>query len=56
MINYSKLIIKESDNIVWLSVIQVVKETLTILIAFVIFALFLSGVNWLLQQAFIYLL
>ncbi|MBK0084606.1 preprotein translocase subunit SecE [Lactococcus sp. S64] len=56
MINYSKNVKRESNKIKWLSFTQVVKETTAVIIAAIIFALFLSGVNWLLQQSLIHLL
>ncbi|WP_233611081.1 preprotein translocase subunit SecE [Lactococcus sp. S64] len=56
IINYSKNVKRESNKIKWLSFTQVVKETTAVIIAAIIFALFLSGVNWLLQQSLIHLL
>lgn len=54
--NYSKKVKKESNKIRWLSFIQIRKETTAVLLASILFALFLSGVNWLLQQIFVYVL
>lgn len=54
--NYSKNVKKESDKIKWLSFTQITKETVAVLLASILFALFLSGVNWLLQQFFVYVL
>lgn len=56
IINYSKKVKKESNRIKWLSFNQILKETATVLFASIFFALFLSGVNWLLQQSFIHVL
>ena len=56
IINYSKKVKKESNKIKWLSFIQITKETIAVLLASIFFALFLSGVNWLLQQSFIHVL
>ncbi len=55
-INYSKNIRKESDKIKWLSFTQIAKESAAVILTSIFFALFLSGVNWLLQQFFIQLL
>lgn len=52
--NYSKNVKKESDRIKWLSFTQITKETTAVLLASIFFALFLSGVNWLLQYIFVY--
>lgn len=52
--NYSKNVKKESDKIKWLSFTQITKETVAVLLASILFAFFLSGVNWLLQQIFVY--
>ncbi|MFP7258559.1 preprotein translocase subunit SecE [Lactococcus lactis] len=54
--NYSKKVKKEYNKIRWLSFIQIRKETTAVLLASILFALFLSGVNWLLQQIFVYVL
>lgn len=56
IINYSKKVKKESNRIKWLSFTQITKETTAVLLASIFFALFLSGVNWLLQQSFIHVL
>jgi len=54
--NYSKNVKKESDKIKWLSFTQITNETTAVLLASIFFALFLSGINWLLQQSFIQVL
>lgn len=54
--NYSKNVKIESDKIKWLSFTRITKETTAVLLASIFFALFLSGVNWLLQQSFIHVL
>lgn len=54
--NYSKNVKKESDKIKWLSFTQIKKETMAVILASIFFAFFLSGVNWLLQQIFVYVL
>lgn len=55
-INNLRNIKKESNKIKWLSFIQIVKETTAIILASIFFALFLSGINWLLQQSFFHVL
>lgn len=52
--NYSKNVKKKSDKIKWLSFTQITKETAAVLLASILFAFFLSGVNWSLQQIFVY--
>lgn len=54
--NYFKNTKKEYKKIKWLSFAQIAKETTAVLLASTLFALFLSGVNWLLQQSFIHIL
>lgn len=54
--NFSKNVEKEFDKIKWLSFKQIRKETTAVLLASIFFALFLGGVNWLLQQFFVYML
>ncbi|MCT0016790.1 preprotein translocase subunit SecE [Lactococcus lactis subsp. lactis] len=56
MINYLKNVRKESDKIKWLSLTQIIKETVTVILVSILFALFIGGGNWLLQQTFNHLL
>lgn len=56
MFNYTKKLRKESSQIYWLPLSQISKETMAIILTSLLFALFLSGVNWLLQQSFTTLL
>lgn len=56
LINYSKNIKKESDKIKCLSFKQIVNEAMSIVLVSIFFLLFLSGVNWMLQQSFVHVL
>ncbi|MDG4984584.1 preprotein translocase subunit SecE [Lactococcus lactis] len=56
MFNYSKKIRKESEKINWLPFKQILKETLAVILVSILFALFLGGVNILLQQLLNHLL
>ncbi|MCT4383049.1 preprotein translocase subunit SecE [Leuconostoc suionicum] len=56
MINYFKNVAQEMKNVTWLTGEQTSKETITVIAVSVIFALFLGGVDWLLQQGFNFLL
>lgn len=52
--NYSKNVKKKFEKIKWLSFTQITRETAAVLLSSILFAFFLSGVNWLLQQFFVY--
>ncbi|API71363.1 MULTISPECIES: preprotein translocase subunit SecE [Leuconostoc] len=56
MINYFKNVAQEMKNVTWLTGEQTSKETITVIAVSIIFALFLGGVDWLLQQGFNFLL
>ncbi|GLX32475.1 hypothetical protein Lmede01_04530 [Leuconostoc mesenteroides subsp. dextranicum] len=56
MINYFKNVAQEMKNVTWLTGEQISKETITVITVSIIFALFLGGVDWLLQQGFNFLL
>ena len=56
MINYFKNVAQEMKNVTWLTGEQTSKETITVINVSIIFALFLGGVDWLLQQGFNFLL
>jgi preprotein translocase subunit SecE len=56
MINYFKNVAQEMKNVTWLTGEQTSKETITVITVSIIFALFLGGVDWLLQQGFNFLL
>ncbi|MBS1007335.1 preprotein translocase subunit SecE [Leuconostoc suionicum] len=56
MINYFKNVAQEMKNVTWLTGEQTSKETITVIVVSIIFALFLGGVDWLLQQGFNFLL
>lgn len=56
MINYFKKVAQEMKNVTWLTGEQTSKETITVIAVSIIFALFLGGVDWLLQQGFNFLL
>lgn len=56
MINYFKNVAQEMKDVTWLTGEQTSKETITVIAVSIIFALFLGGVDWLLQQGFNFLL
>lgn len=56
MINYFKNVAQEMKNVTWLTGEQTSKETITVIAVSIIFALFLGGIDWLLQQGFNFLL
>ncbi|ORI40142.1 preprotein translocase subunit SecE [Leuconostoc mesenteroides subsp. cremoris] len=56
MINYFKNVAQEMKNVTWLTGEQTSKETITVITVSIIFALFLGGVDLLLQQGFNFLL
>lgn len=50
MVRYFKNVANEMKNVTWLSEAQASKETVTVITVSIIFAVFLGGVDWLLQQ------
>ena len=56
MINYFKNVAQEMKNVTWLTGEQTANVTITVITVSIIFALFLGGVDWLLQQGFNFLL
>lgn len=52
MLKYFRNVATEMKNVTWLSQEQTSKETVTVIAVSVIFALFLGGVDWLLQSGF----
>lgn len=50
MVRYFKNVANEMKNVTWLSEAQASKETMTVITVSIIFAVFLGGVDWLLQQ------
>ena len=52
MINYFRNVAAEMKKVTWLTGEQTSKETVTVITVSIIFALFLGGVDWLLQQGF----
>lgn len=51
-INYFKKFRLETEKVKWLPLKQIAKETVIVLIVSILFALFLGGVNLLLQHTF----
>lgn len=52
MFKYFRNVANEMKNVTWLSEAQASKETVTVITVSVIFAVFLGGVDWLLQSGF----
>lgn len=52
MFKYFKNVAAEMKNVTWLSLEQASKETVTVITVSIIFAVFLGGVDWLLQTGF----
>lgn len=50
MVRYFKNVANEMKNVTWLSEAQASKETVTVITVSIIFAVFLGGVDWLLQK------
>ena len=56
MLKYFRNVAAEMKRVTWLSQEQASKETVTVITVSVVFALFLGGVDWLLQSGFIFIL
>jgi len=56
MLNYFRNVATEMKRVTWLSQEQASKETVTVITVSVIFALFLGGIDWLLQSGFNFIL
>ncbi|ADG40914.1 MULTISPECIES: preprotein translocase subunit SecE [Leuconostoc] len=56
MLKYFRNVATEMKNVTWLSQDQASKETVTVITVSVIFALFLGGVDWLLQSGFSFIM
>ena len=52
MFKYFRTVANEMKNVTWLSEAQASRETVTVITVSVIFAVFLGGVDWLLQSGF----
>ncbi|MGX7051309.1 preprotein translocase subunit SecE [Leuconostoc palmae] len=52
MFKYFKNVAAEMKNVTWLSLEQASKETVTVITVSIVFAVFLGGVDWLLQTGF----
>ncbi|MCT8389222.1 preprotein translocase subunit SecE [Leuconostoc holzapfelii] len=52
MFKYFRNVANEMKNVTWLSEAQASRETVTVITVSVIFAVFLGGVDWLLQSGF----
>lgn len=50
MLKYFRNVATEMKNVTWLSQDQASKETVTVITVSVVFAIFLGGVDWLLQS------
>ena len=56
MLKYFRNVAAEMKRVPWLSQEQASKETVTVITVSVVFALFLGGVDWLLQSGFNFIL
>ncbi|CAM3043564.1 MULTISPECIES: preprotein translocase subunit SecE [Leuconostoc] len=56
MLKYFRNVAAEMKRVTWLSQEQASKETVTVITVSVVFALFLGGVDWLLQSGFNFIL
>jgi len=56
MLKYFRNVAGEMKRVTWLSQEQASKETVTVITVSVVFALFLGGVDWLLQSGFNFIL
>jgi preprotein translocase subunit SecE len=56
MLKYFRNVATEMKRVTWLSQEQASKETVTVITVSVVFALFLGGVDWLLQSGFNFIL
>ncbi|AFT81139.1 preprotein translocase subunit SecE [Leuconostoc carnosum] len=52
MLNYFRNVAAEMKKVTWLSQQQASKEAVTVITVSVIFAVFLGGMDWLLQSGF----
>jgi len=55
-LKYFRNVATEMKRVTWLSQEQASKETVTVITVSVVFALFLGGVDWLLQSGFNFIL